>query len=77
MWDDFWRAIIFVALLSAVVASCSCAMSDDKPTVIEVIGAIKDACGEGNVEELDFENKKEGPAVKSGSCYQEYKVSPR
>jgi hypothetical protein len=22
MWDDFWRAIIFIALVSAIVASC-------------------------------------------------------
>lgn len=70
-WDDFWRPIIFVALLSAIVASCQgCSNTDEKPSLPNVIKAIKDACEtSGGVSEIEFDNQREETRVESGSCH--------
>jgi hypothetical protein len=70
-WSDFWRPIIFIALLSAVVASCSsCSGTDEKPTLPTVIKAIKDACEDsGGVSKIEFNNEGKQTRVDSGACH--------
>lgn len=67
LWSGFWRSVLFIMFVAAVVSSCSC--TNNGLTVVEVIEAVKDAC-DGGVKDIEFDNKEE-PKVKRGSCYQE------
>jgi hypothetical protein len=60
MWDDFWRVVIFVALIAALTTCTSCALKGSESETI--IDAAADAgCSlqtikfdrEGNIERID------------------------
>lgn len=68
-WSGFWKPVIFIFTV-AIVSSCSGCFGSDKLTVKQVIAAVKDACDEGGVKDIEFDNDDE-PRVKKGSCYQE------
>lgn len=68
-WSGFWQGVLCL-MLAAVAASCSGCFGSDKLTVKQVIEAVKDACDEGGVKDIEFDNDDE-PRVKKGSCFQE------
>lgn len=69
LWSGFWRGIFFLLLVAAIVSSCS-GCAGKELTVNQVITAIRIACGDGGVKDIEFDNDDE-PRVRKGSCYQE------
>lgn len=75
-FDKFHRRWIYAVIL--LVAGCTgCAnWGDEKPNLVQVITAVKDAC-DGTVLKIEFDNTStEEPRVKSGICQQVIKVQP-
>ncbi len=71
LWGMFWRPVLFLFLVAAIVSSCSgCAGNDPKPSLTQVIKAVKDACEtSGGVSKIEFDNQGEETRVDSGSCH--------
>jgi hypothetical protein len=69
MWDDFWRPIIFVALVCAIVAGCTgCSLlGSEKMTDKEFIKALKDAgC---DIKAISRDTDRPDPAIDNATCH--------
>jgi len=66
-----WKGILFVFIVAAIVSHCSgCVGHNEKPTLTEVIKAVKDACEtSGGVSKIEFDNQQDQTRVDSGSCH--------
>lgn len=54
MWDNFWRAVIFVALVAALTTCASCAMGgkkSDSDTVDDMAGNCKHGMKRGSIKQ--------------------------
>ncbi len=69
MWDKFHKRWIYIVIVLLIGGCVGCAMRGDKPTLIDVVDAVKEACDPNGVSKIEFDNKSaEEPRVKSGVC---------
>lgn len=68
MWDDFWRAVIFVALVAALTTCASCSFfGGEEMTDKEFIKSLKDAgC---DIKAISRDTDRTDPAIDNATCH--------
>jgi hypothetical protein len=73
MWDDFWRVVIFVALIAALTTCVSC--TNGKKDVSSMLKSMSKNCKYGPEDQnVDFQDGETIPGSAHVACMKGYGI---